>query len=329
MKILIRVPFTDDNLDRLKTYFDEIIYQPWTVTGKRYYEDEMLEVLNKLQVDAIITELDKITEKVLKNYKKLQFIGDCRATPENIDINACTKRGIAVLCTPARNSQAVAEMLVGLLINYIRNVIPAVNWLQEGKWIEGTTPYFLWMGNELKNKKIGFVGFGAVGKATANILEAFDCQISFYDPYVDFVKEEYKKTTIEDIFKNSDIVTVHLPVLDSTINLIDKDLLSTMKKDAIFVNTSRSAVVNEKDLIDILRDKKIKGAIIDVLSVEPPTKEALKIASLDNVLLTPHICGATFEVSNHQENIITKRIEQWFKKEDLEKIIYNNSILTR
>lgn len=329
MKILIRVPFTDDNLDRLKTYFDEIIYQPWTVTGKRYYEDEMLEVLNKLQVDAIITELDKITEKVLKNYKKLQFIGDCRATPENIDINACTKRGTAVICTPARNSQAVAEMLVGLLINYMRNIIPAVNWLQEGKWIEGTTPYFLWMGNELKNKKIGFVGFGAVGKATARILEAFDCQISFYDPYVDFVKEEYEKITIEDIFKNSDIVTVHLPVLDSTINLIDKDLLSTMKKDAIFVNTSRSAVVNEKDLIDILRDKKIKGAIIDVLSVEPPTKEALKIASLDNVLLTPHICGATFEVSNHQENIITKRIEQWFKKEDLEKIIYNNSILTR
>lgn len=153
MKLLIRAPFTEKKIEDLKMYFDEIIYDPWTKTGERYYEDEMLGVLQEIKPDALITELDRVTKKVLSGYNKLQFIGDCRANPANLDVDACTKAGIPVLCTPARNAQAVAEMLVGLLLNYMRNILPSVEWIKKGGWKEGTTPYYLWMGHELLGKK--------------------------------------------------------------------------------------------------------------------------------------------------------------------------------
>lgn len=327
MKLLIRAPFTDKKIKELKVYFDEIIYDPWTRTGERYYEDEMLEVLQKIKPDAIITELDRITEKVLNGYDKLQFIGDCRANPANLDVEACTKAGVPIMCTPARNAQAVAEMLVGLLINFMRNVLPSVEWIKKGEWKEGTTPYYLWMGHELHGKKVGFVGFGAVGRAAAKILEAFGCEICFYDPYVEFAKDNYKKCELKEIFEKSDIVSIHLPVLESTKGLIDSELLNQMKETAIFVNTARSAVVDEDALFEVLNNKKIQGAILDVLSVEPPTEDALKIAKLENVLLTPHICGSTYEVTDHQSDIMTDRIIKWINKEELERVVYNRSIL--
>ncbi|MCI9454595.1 MAG: 2-hydroxyacid dehydrogenase [Dorea sp.] len=314
MKLLIRAPFTECERKRLESYFDEIVYDPWTRTGERYYEDEMLDALRKEQPDALITELDRITEKVLAGYDRLLFIGDCRAVPANIDVDACKRANVPVLCTPARNAQAVAEMLTGLLVSYMRNIIPAVQWVREGKWVEGTTPYYTWMGHELCGKKVGFVGFGAVGRHAARILEAYGCQIFFYDPYVDHVQEAYQKCGLEEIFENSDIVSIHLPVMESTKGMIHADLFAKMKETAIFVNTARSAVVDEGALIEVLRAKKIKGAILDVLSVEPPTEDALAVAKLDNVLLTPHICGAAYEVTDHQSQIMADCIDAWMKE---------------
>ena len=329
MKILIRVPFAQKKIDELRAYFDEIVLDPWTKTGERFYEDKMLETLLSVKPDALITELDRITEKVLTGYGGLAFIGDCRASPANVDIEACTRHKIPVICTPARNAQAVAEMLVGLLITYFRNIIPSVQWIKDGKWTTGTTPYYLWMGNELCGKKIGFVGFGAVGKSAAKILEAFGCDISFYDPYVDAAEQNYTKCDLDAIFANSDIVSIHLPVLDSTKGMIDARLFSEMKSSAVFVNTARSAVVDEKALKRVLREKKIRGAILDVLAQEPPGDEIPEFATFDNVLLTPHICGATYEVSDHQADIITERIIKWFRKEDLDRIVFNKSVLQK
>lgn len=316
MKLLIRAPFTEERINDLREYFDDIVYDPWTKTGERYYEDEMLEVLKREQPDALITELDRVTGKVLKGYDHLQFIGDCRANPANIDLDACKKAKVPVLCTPARNAQAVAELLVGLLLNYMRNVLLAVEWVKKGEWKEGTTPYYLWMGHELCGKKVGFVGFGAVGKAAARLLEAFGCEIAFYDPYVDFVKDTYQKKELENIFAESDIVSIHLPVLESTRGIVSRELLYKMKENALFVNTARSAVVDEDALKDVIKEKRIRGAILDVLSVEPPEAEDLKIAEYDNVLLTPHICGATYEVTDHQSDILTEQIKKWFREKE-------------
>lgn len=327
MKLLVRAPLTENRLEELKSYFKEVIYLPWTETGERYYEDAMLQCLVEYQPDVLITELDRITKKVLDNYPKLKAIGDCRANPANIDVEACTAAKIPVLCTPARNCQAVAEMVVGLVLNFYRNIIPSIQWVKEGKWVKGTTPYYLWMGHELNGKKIGFVGFGAVGKAAAHLFEAFGCEISFYDPYVEFVNDSYKKCTMEQIFSESDIVSIHLPVLDSTRSIINEKLFSLMKPSALFVNSARSAVVDSKALNKVLKEKLISGAILDILDTEPPESEDLEIQTYPNVLLTPHICGSSYEVTNHQSDIITNNLVQWIEKRDLEKVIYNKSVL--
>jgi len=322
MKILVTALMIPECLEELKSYFSQVIYQPWTIkeAGGGFDQFEILGMLNTYVPDALITELDDINANVLNSYQNLKFIGDCRANPANIDMEVCRDLGIEVLCTPARNAQAVAELLVGLLINFYRNVQKSIKWIADGKWIQGgDAPYNLFMGNELLGKKIGFVGFGAVGQAAAHILEGFGCKISFYDPYVDAVENAYKCCDIETIFTDNDVISIHLPVLDSTLKMIDKNLLEMMKEDAVFVNTARSAVVDMEALQNILENKRIKGAILDVLDNEPPTPKDLEITELPNVLLTPHICGASFEVTTHQSFIMNEKIKQWIKRNPLEK----------
>ena len=326
MKLYVRAPYEESCLEELRALFDEVVYEPWTITGERYYEDEMLENLLRVQPDALITELDRITEKVLNGYDKLKFIGDCRGTPANIQVDACTKAGVPILCTQGRNTQAVAEMVVALILTAYRKIIPSLQWVQDGKWVQGTTPYYLWMGHELQGKKVGFVGFGAISHAVAKILDGFECDISFFDPFLPGDQGHYKKASIEEIFAESDIVTLHLPVTDSTRGMITEPLLRSMKKSALFVNAARSAIVDYKALEQVLNEEAIGGAIIDVLDTEPPTEADLAIGRCPNVLLTPHICGATYEVTDHQSRILNNSIRQWLAGENLERICYNKDL---
>ena len=326
MKVYVRAPYPENRLAELREMFDEVLYEPWTETGERYYEDEMLEHLLKVQPDVLITELDRVTEKVLAGYKGLKVIGDCRATPANLDIAACTKAGVPVLCTPGRNNQAVAEMVVALIIMHLRHGLESIQWIKDGGWVQGTTPYFLWMGHELQGKKVGLVGFGAVAQAAAKILDGFDCEVCYYD-YKGRPFGHYTPMSVEEIFKTCDIVSLHLPVSDSTRGLVTEELLRSMKPDALFVNAGRSALVDTKALIRVLNDKAIAGAVIDVLDNEPPTPEDLEIMNCPNTILTPHICGASYEVTNHQADILNARLKKWLAGEDLAKIVYNRDVL--
>jgi D-3-phosphoglycerate dehydrogenase len=327
MKVYVRAPYEEKCLNELKVIFNEVVYEPWTDNGERFYEDQMLENLNRVQPDVLITELDRVTEKVLKGYPKLKLIGDCRGNPANIQTEACTAAGVPVLCTPGRNKQAVAEMVIGMILTFERKSIPSIQWVKDGKWVEGTTPYYTWMGHEIQGKKVGIVGFGAVGRAVAKLLDAFGCNISFYDP---FVKEDVgncKKKSLEEIFANSDIVTLHAAVTDSTKGMINAELLNSMKKTALFVNAARSALVDNEALMDVLNKKKIAGAVLDVIDVEPPTEKELEILKCPNVLLTPHTYGATYEITDHQSRIMNDRIKKYYAKEELDKIVFNKEVL--
>ncbi|WP_251866404.1 NAD(P)-dependent oxidoreductase [Enterococcus malodoratus] len=315
-KLLVRAPINEENLIKLEKLFDEVIYMPWTDTGERFYEEEMIDCLLRERPDALITELDVINETVLKEYSDLVFIGDCRASPENIDVKACEKYDIPILCTPARNANAVAEMWISTLIAFERNLVDAVNWTKEKQWQIGTTPYHLWKGNEIYKSKIGFVGFGAVARNIAKLLKGFDVEIAFYDPFVNQI-EEYKKVELEEIFLESDYITIHLPVNDATKQMINQDLLTLMKKDSIFINSSRSAVVDNRVLYELVENKKIRGAILDVLDTEPPTAEDDPVIACSNVLLTPHIYGASYQVVDHQSEIMTQNILSFLDREHL------------
>jgi D-3-phosphoglycerate dehydrogenase len=328
MRILITAPYLAIAQEQLREHFGDVIYQPWKPHGRAYNEEELIDLLRNTKAEALITEHDQVTEKVIALFPDLQFIGVCRGTPSNVAVKTATEAGIPVFYTPARNAQAVAEMFISNVIAFMRYTLPAIDWLKSGNWGEGAhTSYLQFKGNELAGKTIGMVGFGAVGQRIANMVKGFPCHIQYYDPFITNV-DGYSKTTLEDLFQTSDIVSIHLPVNAQTRGMIDKRLLALMKADAIFVNTARAVVVNSTDLLEVLENKKIRGAILDVFDHEPPGETDLKIIHLPNVLATPHIAGATHEVEDHHAEIMNEALTDWFTNGiSSTRLLFNKEIL--
>lgn len=313
MKIFVTAPYHEQGLQTLRQQFGEVIYQPWKPHGRAFNEEELLTMLQAAQPDALITEHDQVTEKVITAHPQLQFIGVCRGTPSNVAVATATAIGIPVFFTPARNAQAVAELFLSNVILLLRQTMPAMQWLKDRQWQAGAHDSYLYFkGNELAGKTIGMVGFGAIGQLIARMVKDFPCPIQFYDPYVPEQGAVYRKTTLEDVFASSDIVSVHLPVTAATKGMINGQLLKMMKKDAIFINTARSAVVQREGLFEVLEKKLIRGAILDVFDNEPPDELDYRIIDMPHVIATPHIAGATFEVEDHHVDIMNRALLQWY-----------------
>jgi D-3-phosphoglycerate dehydrogenase len=314
MRILITAPYHEKGLFDLKQDLGEVIYRPWKPLGRAYNEDELTALLYETEAEALITEHDHVTARVINANAHLQFIGVCRGTPSNVALETASKHGIPVFYTPARNAQAVAEIFIANVITFLRSTLPAINWLRARKWDEGAhTSYLEFKGNELAGKKIGLIGFGAIGQLIAKLVENYPCNIAYYDPYVDATAfPAYQQLSLEELFSSCDIVSVHLPVAPETIGMIDQKYFDLMKSDSIFVNTARAVVVNRNDLYITLSENKIRGAILDVFDNEPPDELDYKIIDLENVLPTPHIAGATHEVEDHHVRILNEALTAWF-----------------
>jgi D-3-phosphoglycerate dehydrogenase len=313
MKVLITAPYHEDGLKALEKQFGEVVYRSWKPNGRAYNEAEILQLLQSTGADALITEHDHVTEKVIRAVPALQFIGVCRGTPSNVAVATATELGIPVFFTPARNAQAVAEMFISNVIMLLRNTLPGINWLKGRQWQEGAHDSYLhFKGNELAGKTVGLVGFGAIGQLIARLLQPYPCNIIFFDPYVAEYDKSYRSCSLEEVFAGADIVSVHLPVTAETKGMIDGALLKKMKKDAIFVNTARASVVKREDLLDVLEKRKIRGAVLDVFDNEPPDALDYSIIDLPHVIATPHIAGATFEVEDHHVEIMNRALLQWY-----------------
>lgn len=313
MKLLITAPYHQKAQDELIDLFGEVIYRPWKLQERAYNEQELINLLQETGADALITEHDEVTAKVIEAYPKLRFIGVCRGTPSNVAVDVATRKGIPVFNTPARNAQAVAELFIANLITMMRHTLASIRWLEGENWEAGAhTSYLQFKGNEIAGKTIGMVGFGAVGQTIAGLIRHFPTQIQYYDPFYTSDDPYYKKVELEDVFKTSDVVSIHLPVTDQTKGLIDKRLLALMKPDAIFVNTARAVVVDREALLDVLERKQIRGAILDVFDHEPPDALDYQLIHRDDVLATPHIAGATFEVEDHHADILNKALRDYF-----------------
>jgi len=329
MKILITAPYHDKAQHELQTLFGEVTYRLWKTKGSAYKEEELIQLLTEVRPDALITEHDEVTEKVIQSYPTLRFIGVCRGTPSNIAVETATHLGIPVFNTPARNAQAVAEMFIANLITFMRHTLAGIQWLKDEKWETGAhTSYLQFKGNEIAGKKIGMVGFGAVGQTAAHILLHFPAEIYYYDPYYTAENPAFTKVSLEVLFNTCDVIAIHLPVTGQTRGMINKDLIGLMKKDAVFVNTSRAIVVNRLDLLAALEQKKIKGAILDVFDHEPPDEIDYKLIHHERVLATPHIAGATFEVENHHADIMNHALKSYFKDKQYDiKQLVNKDII--
>lgn len=331
MNILVTAPYNEKEKSVLETAMGAVAYHPWKTHGRAFNAREVMDLLAQSRADAYITEHDAVTEEVITAYPHLKFIGVCRGTPSNVDMRAASSHHIPVFFTPARNAQAVAEMFLANVITFIRNTLPAVKWLESGSWQAGAhDSYLQFKGNELAGKTIGMVGFGAIGQRIAEMTASFPCRILYHDPYVKGDFGAASPAALENIFSESDLVSVHLPANEQTKGMIGASLLTRMKKDAVFVNTSRASVVKREDLLAVLLNKTIRGAILDVFDAEPPDELDYKLIRLPQVLATPHIAGATHEVEDHHAEIMNRNLLNWYIRDrKQESFVSNKDRLSR
>lgn len=256
--------------------------------GKRFAKNELVEYYK--EADAIITGLEKIDDDLLSMLPNLKIIAKYGVGLDNIDLDACKKRNIKIGWTGGVNKHSVAEMALGLMLMLTRNLYTTSNQLKLGTWNKSG-------GYSLKSRTIGIVGLGHIGKELVQLLKPFDCKIlvnDIIDIGDDYVQEHNLEVVEKDVlFKQADIISFHTPLNGSTINLVNKSSILTMKSSVILINTARGGIINEQDLKWALQNNKIGGAALDVFEIEPP--EDKELIELPNLIATPHIAGNSYE----------------------------------
>ncbi len=247
--------------------------------------------------EVILTHTGCITKAVLDSAPNLKVIALGRGGPVNVNTAACTERKIPVIYAPGRNSGAVAEFTVGLILAQSRNIPQSHYYLRHNNQWRGDMYANEFVGSELSYGTLGLVGFGAIGSKVAKIMhDGFGSQVLIYDPYIpDEVKAKYPDytfTTLEEVLSQSDYISLHTKFTKETEGMISAEKIALMKPGAVFVNTARPQLVDYDALYTALKSGKLGGAGLDVFEDEPP-KATSKLYELENVTATPHLGGAS------------------------------------
>lgn len=289
----------------LREFADELVFNS---TGKPLSEDDLIPLLQGC--DGYVAGLDSVTRKVMEACPDLKVISRYGAGYDRVDIAAAKELGIKVTNTPGVNAQAVGELAFGLILALARK-IPYLNAeTRKGNWVRST-------GMELKGKTIGILGLGAIGKVVATCAKGFGMTVLAYDPYIN---EEYCKAnqienvTFEDLMKRSNVVSLHLPLLESTHHMINAESLSLLPDGAILVNASRGGIIDEDAAYEALKSGKLSGLGLDAFEVEPPTGS--KLFEFDNVIATPHTGAHTKEATDNMANASVKNLITLLSGED-------------
>lgn len=255
----------------------------------------------------VVRSRTKITKDVIDSAIKAKIIARVGVGLDNIDVNEAQKRGIEVINAGEASVNAVSELVMGFMFALSRNIPIANNATKEGKWIKKDL-----MGGELKGKYLGIIGLGKIGRNVARLARGLRMNLIGYDVVPidkNFTQEVSLITTdLKTLLESSDFITCHVPFTEETKHLINKEMLSKMKKDAFLINTSRGEVIDEQALVDCLKNKRIGGAALDVYEVEPPTNREL--LELDNIICTPHVAAQTREGQELASTVIGEKIIQ-------------------
>lgn len=273
-----------EHLERLREAGCEVIANS---LGRAYREEELLEVIPGM--DAIITGTDEISQRVIENAPSLKTIVKHGVGLENIDLHAARKAGIVVSATPGVIQDAVADLALALILALARKIVPAHLNVVAGEW----KPFF---GFELREKELGIVGLGRIGKGVCIRARGFGMRIAACDPFPDIEwakNHQIRFLELDELLSVSDIVSLHAPAQPTGGPLLDARRLRLMKPTSILINTARGGLVDESALVEALRSGRLAGAGLDVYTREPPAGSPL--LELDNVVLTPHIGGRTLE----------------------------------
>ena len=301
----------------------DLSWSAWEALGeiKVYDRTSPSELLERSAgAEVLVTNKTLITANDMVSLPELKYIGVLATGYNVVDIDAAKARGIVVTNIPAYSTSSVAQMVFAHILNITQRVGYYANENAQGRWTNNAD-FCYWDTNlvELDGKKIGIVGYGNIGKATARIALAFGMEVLAYTSKEQKdLPQGIKKATLDELFTESDVVSLHCPLTPDTKELVNAERLKTMKPSAILINTGRGPLVNEQDLADALNEGRIAGAGLDVLSVEPSVANN-PLLSAKNCFITPHIAWATKEARTRLMDIAINNLRSY-----QEGIIINN-----
>lgn len=275
-------------LSALRDFADELVFNE---SGKPLSEEDLIPLLQ--DCDGYIAGLDQITRKVLESCPKLKVVSRYGAGYDRVDIQAAKELHISVTNTPGVNAEAVGELTFGLILCAARKIPYLNHETRTGSWVRSS-------GMELKGKTLGILGLGAIGKVVARCAQGFDMTVLAYDPFINetYCKEHYiTPVSFEELMKHSNVVSLHLPLMDSTRHMIDAAALDLLPNGAILVNASRGGIIDENAAYEALKSGKLVGLGLDAFEIEPPVNSHL--FELDNVIATPHTGAHTKEATDN------------------------------
>ena len=276
----------------------------------------MKEIKNK---DGLICfPYDIIDKDVLDSANKLKTISTYSVGFDHIDIDYAKTKKITIGYTPDVLTNATAELTIGLIFDLLRRITEGDHIIRKGKWKEIFGP-FDYVGTEISGKTLGILGMGRIGKTVAEKASCLGMDVLYHNRKSLPKMHKAKYVSINELFKKSDVISVHVPYSKNTHHMINSKLLKKMKKTSFLINTSRGKVVNQKDLLKVLQTKKIQGAALDVFEDEPIDKSN-DLIKLNNIVLVPHIGSSTRETRHMMADITMKNLILGLKKK---KLIYS------
>lgn len=329
MKSLYTAPFDQDYLALLEKNLGEV--KAGVPEKDRLLDnDEMVLMINDVRPDVMIVEVNVINDVILKQVEGLRVIAVCRSGTNNIDVRAATEEGILVINTPARNAVAVAEWTIAMMICIARNFCQGALLIQNRGWVDMVKTCYDLEGYELAGRKVGIIGIGSIGRVVAQRLRNWEMDILGFDPFVSQTDVEginVKMTSLEALLAESDFVVLLAAATDENQGMISNEQISLMKSSAYLINSARASLIDENSLLKALKTGKIAGAALDVHHKEPLPFDSPWF-ELDNVILTPHLGGATKDTITKHSQIIYEDLLR-FKRRQIPKNLVNPEVWDR
>jgi D-3-phosphoglycerate dehydrogenase len=279
-----------------------------------YQRDDFLKIIDQYE-GVIVRSKIKLDREILGKAKQLRFIGRVGAGMENIDTAFAEEKGIRCLNAPEGNRSAVGEHAIGMLLMLFNHLKKGDAEVRKGLWLREEN-----RGTEIEGKTVGIIGYGNMGSAFAEKISGFGARVLAYDKYkTGFSNAWVTEVSLETLFSETDILSLHVPLTDETLFMVTDDFLHRFKKPIWLINTSRGKVLKTADLITALRNGKVKGACLDVLEFEGFSFENLdhnqlpkafsELITLDNVILSPHVAGWTHESNRKLADTIIRKVK--------------------
>lgn len=308
----ISILFLENISDTAVKHFNASGYANVKKINGAMSEEELIAAVKNVHLLGIRSKT-QITKRVLDAAEKLQAIGCFCIGVNQVDLKAATRNGVAVFNAPYSNTRSVAELVIGASIILIRRIIDKNKAAHEGRWMKDASGSY-----ELRGKTLGIIGYGNIGKQVSVMAESLGMKVVFYDVETKLpLGNAESRKSLKEAVSNADIVTLHVPELESTKNMINKNTLKYFKKGSILINYARGEVVDLEALRKALQEGQLGGAAVDVFPVEPEKNGdqfSSPLQGLSNVLLTPHIGGSTQEAQHNIGEDVSAKLFNYLER---------------